>query len=140
MANGPAIGIDLGTSYSRVAVFRHGKVEVIPNERGNLTTPSYVAFTSTGRQLGEAAKDQVRHLKCLQLFASYLWRIIDLVSAASIIFWFSWQWTERSGRVASWEERLTRISAEITHVKRVVVVVVVVVVEHFYIIYMYIYI
>ena len=56
---GLAIGIDLGTSYSRVAVYRHGKMEVIANDQGNRTTPSYVAFNETGRLLGDAVKEQV---------------------------------------------------------------------------------
>ena len=53
------VGIDLGTTYSCVAVWRHNRVEIIPNEQGNRTTPSCVAFTDSERFIGDAAKNQI---------------------------------------------------------------------------------
>jgi heat shock protein 1/8 len=68
---GPAIGIDLGTTYSCVAVWQHDRVEVIVNDQGNRTTPSYVAFTDKERLVGDAAKNQVAKNPTNSIFGNF---------------------------------------------------------------------
>jgi heat shock protein 1/8 len=70
--DGPAIGIDLGTTYSCVGVWQHDRVEIIANDQGNRTTPSYVGFTDTERLIGDAAKNQVAMNPINTVFGKFL--------------------------------------------------------------------
>ena len=56
---GTVININLGTTYSCVSIWQHDQVEIIANDQGNNTTPSYVVFTNTARFIEDAAKNQV---------------------------------------------------------------------------------
>lgn len=85
---GPAIGIDLGTTYSCVGVWQHDRVEIIANDQGNRTTPSYVGFTDSERLIGDAAKNQVAMNPVNTVFGMLLPVISDLLICSALFFYF----------------------------------------------------
>ena len=81
-----AIGIDLGTTYSCVAVWQRDCVEIITNELGNRMTPSYVAFTDNERLISDAAKNQVTRNSTNSIFGTLLLHILFI-----LFFFFFWK-------------------------------------------------
>lgn len=67
----PTIGIDLGTTYSCVAVWKDNRVEIITNDQGNRTTPSCVAFTDAERLIGDGAKNQIARNAANTVFSQF---------------------------------------------------------------------
>lgn len=91
---GPAIGIDLGTTYSCVGVWQHDRVEIIANDQGNRTTPSYVGFTDTERLIGDSAKNQVAMNPINTVFGEFSCFSINLSKSKSNVVsaWFRFFW------------------------------------------------
>ena len=71
MSKATAIGIDFGTCFTRVAIYRNEKPEIIKNDKGNKSTPSVVAFTDTGILVGESAVDQMFENSSNTVFGRY---------------------------------------------------------------------
>ena len=76
---GPVIGIDFGSSYTCVGVYKDGRVQIIANKLGHRTTPSYISFTDEGRVIGEPAREQAIRNSANTIFAfkSLLGRSMD---------------------------------------------------------------
>ncbi|KAK3035049.1 hypothetical protein RJ639_034839 [Escallonia herrerae] len=79
--DGLAIGIDLGTTYSCVGVWQHDRIEIIANDQGHRTTPSYVAFNDSERLIGDAEKNQVTMNPITTIFGKRLFSTTDATAA-----------------------------------------------------------
>lgn len=83
--DGPAIGIDLGTTYSCVAVWQYDRVEIIVNDQGNRITPSCVAFNDTERLIGDAAKNQDAMNPINTIFGN-IWSLLHVFVFIEIVY------------------------------------------------------
>ena len=98
--DGPVIGIDLGTTYSCVGIFKNGRVEIIPNELGNRITPSQVAFTDDEKLVGEAAKNQAAQnpLRTVYVVKRLVGRNFDDKEVQRDIKYLSYKIVSKSGK------------------------------------------
>lgn len=98
--DGPVIGIDLGTTYSCVGIFKNGRVEIIPNELGNRITPSTVAFTDEEKLVGEAAKNQasVNPLRTVYVVKRLIGRNFDDKEVQRDLKYLSYKVINKSGK------------------------------------------
>jgi heat shock protein 5 len=100
IVDGPVIGIDLGTTYSCVGIFKNGKVEIIPNEFGNRITPSHVAWNDEERLVGEAAKNQA-HLnpkRSVNVVKRLIGRNFDEKEVQRDLKWLSYDVVNKGGK------------------------------------------
>ena len=97
---GPVIGIDLGTTYSCVGIFKNGRVEIIPNEFGNRITPSFVAFTDEERLVGEAAKNQahINPMRSIYVVKRLMGRQFDDKEVQRDMKWLPYSIVNRGGK------------------------------------------
>lgn len=98
--DGPVIGIDLGTTYSCVGVYKNGRVEIIPNEFGNRITPSYVAWTDEERLVGEAAKNQASENpeRSIYVIKRLMGRKFDDAEVKRDVDWLSYNVVSKAGK------------------------------------------
>jgi len=98
--DGPVIGIDLGTTYSCVGIFKNGRVEIIPNEFGNRITPSVVAFTDDERLVGEAAKNHalIDPKRSIAVVKRLIGRKFDDVEVQRDLKWLPYDVVSKAGK------------------------------------------
>lgn len=98
--DGPVIGIDLGTTYSCVGIFKNGRVEIIPNELGNRITPSVVAFSDEERMVGEAAKNHalIEPKRSIHVVKRLIGRKFDDKEVQNDIKWLPYDVVQKQGK------------------------------------------
>lgn len=100
IVDGPVIGIDLGTTYSCVGIFKNGRVEIIQNEFGNRITPSHVAWNDEERLVGEAAKNQahINPKRSVNVVKRLIGRNFDDKEVQRDLKWLSYDVVNKGGK------------------------------------------